>query len=351
MARITVNGKDFKAIVSAATKFPILGGIAGSELVSLTAKNDILRASTLGTMLSQAKCVCVGTDVGFAIDIRLLTSFASVCSELNDVVIDVDQTITLKSKNKEITAPLIQAANHKMTPIKDLQYSCKLELTGALANQLNFLSALAFSDSSRAELCCVMLTKVNAIACSQKAVAVLSSIKADDNTALPLPIAKSLAAGDIVYVGPNETILRSGLGTYAIPSPVKAQAEFPVAAISSMLQTKETPLFDVQGSLFAAALAEADKCLSAIARTEITISIDLQPNDIVISGENGGAKYKANLPVSVLGTGKIHLPLVEISEASAFMDDTVLHVSSGANGETILKIGNAWFLFPAWTKK
>ena len=352
MLEITVNAGMFKRALSAATRFPILGGIAGSELVTLTVKNNTLRLSTFGTMLSQAKCECVGPDTGLAVDIRLISSFASVCSESDDMTINVDATVTFKCKNREVTAPFTTPVIHKMTAVKDLKYTAKLELTDSIAKQLSFLSALAFSDSSRAELCCVMLTPDHAIACSQKAIAVLTCATASSNTALPLPIARALVKEDTVFVGPTETLLKSGIGTYAIPSPVKAQAEFPVAAIDSMFLSATKPAFSIKGTTLAAGLSEADKCLTAVARTEIVVSLELKNNELSIYGENGGAKYRATIPVANATMDvKLRLPLVEIMSASAFMDAGELTVEIGSKGETILKIGNAWFLFPAWSGK
>ncbi len=347
MSSLTVKASDFKALLSAATRFPIVGGLAGSEMLTLTTSKGSMFASSLGVVLSKSKCPVEGEIPGIAVDERLLSSFAAVCDDSQVITITVDKEICLHGKH-DVTAPLAPPANHRMTPIKELKNAVRLDIAADIAKRISYLSALAFSDSSRGELCCVMLLGDQAMAASQKAVGIFACVSGVTRTALPLPIARVVKAGDVVYVSPTETILKSGIGTYAIPSQLQAQQNFPSAAIESMRKSQVSLAFSCAGPLFAAAVADAHKCLSSLSGLEIVLLFRVTDNVLTITGENGGAKFTTSLPVKAgKYTGEFRLPLNELLGVIAFPAKQ-LQIAIGEKGEVTLTLDDGWSLFPAF---
>ena len=353
MTKLTVAAKDCKALLLAVTKFPITGGLAGTELISFTTSKGRLYASTFGLTLSRASVPCTGEMPPIAIDERHVAGFLKHCPDDANLTISVDTEIVLRCKKQETGSGLLPAAGHKMTPIKNMGPIITLEMTAEMAKRISYLSALAFSDSSRAELCCTMLTNKYALACSQKAVAILDHTMDDAQVALPLPIARVLTTGDICYVGKKETILKSGIGYYAMPSPIKAQSDFPVKALQAMKALVSEKVAECSGEAFATAVDSAGDCLSSISRTEVILV--LQPGDgkLEIKSTNGGARYRTEIKAVTNGyTDEFKIPWNELSAACAFIGKkpVVLSVVKRTN-EIMMNISGALFVFPSWSGK
>src|ERR1035437_7667400 len=277
--RLIVVGADFKALIVAVSRFPTIGSFAGSDTISISAQDGKINASSFGVVLSKARVKADGVLPLVGVDERALTAFAALCPDASKVYLEVvGKELVIKCR-RELTVCLATGTDHKMASTKDM---VGLAISEEMVKKVGYLAQLAFSDSSRAELCCVMLNGEEAISCSPKIVASLK-LKGMKGEKIPLPLAlaKGLKAGDILYPGMQETILNSGIGRYSMPSVVKARTDYPLAAVSRLGKEIETKELILDGPKFLNAISECNSVLGSIARTEIVV------NFACIDGKSG----------------------------------------------------------------
>src|SRR5262245_41526655 len=167
-----------------------------------------------------------------AVDERLITPFASQHGEAAKVIIEVDEKeICIRARGRKINAPYKEGVEQAFPKI-DVE---GISITASLAERVGYLSDVAFSDLSRPDLCCVMiLPDGRAMSCNSRAIVVLKCHSGhDQKIAMPIPLAKELRRGDTIFPGAKQTIIKNGIVSYCMPSPVRAVNEFPVDTIES----------------------------------------------------------------------------------------------------------------------
>jgi hypothetical protein len=354
--KLVIAGKDFKALIQAVTKFPSVGGIAGSEQINIYTSKGHLIATSFGVVLARAKAPAEGELPLLSVDERLLIPFAQVPNETSKVHIELDEKeIRFKCRNREITAPRNQGIDHKFPHTNG--NGASIEVTEAIAKRGAYLGQVAFNDASRSDLCAVLMVPTGeAMACNQKAIAVLKyGKKGVQKIALPIPLAKSLSKGDQVWFSEKETVLKSGIAAYCMPTPTKAQKEFPVDGIQQFAKTDTEPVVRCKGDLLAAAVAECDAILGSIARTEIVLTIKPVGDKLELSSLNGGARFKHLMPtIEVMKENvELRIPLEEMKQTVPFIasEDRVTLSVGKKNGETFITFTEGWCLFPSWKGK
>jgi hypothetical protein len=348
MDKAIFSGHLFKVLIAAVQKFPSIGSFAGSEVVNISVADGKATATTFGTVLSRARVEAEGTLKLIGINERDISSFASICTDTAKVTITPsEKSIVLKSRNREINTPVMEAQQYKMPTLKDTP---SIPITKAIAGRVGYLAGVAFNDMSRPELCCVMLTSTGqAVACDQKTLAVLSASKVKHgNTAIPVTLAKALQVDDVLYIGSKETVLKSGIALYSMPSPIQAQKDFPLAQITEVGKQARTEVTAVDGEKLALVISECAVCLAS--RTEVVASITVAEGKIVLTAKNGGTVFSA--PLSPLGVPSqdtvFRVPLDGIQHVLPFLTGKIL-LSSGRHGELFLGLEDAgWIMFPAW---
>lgn len=345
--KLTIEVTDFKALVKAVSRFPSVGAFGGSDELNLSCHDDKLRAWTFGVVLSNARVSAHGIAPLFAVDRRVIESFASICPEKGTVTFQLtDSELICSCKQRQISIARSEGHIYKLPVVKDV---APIKITRSMAERVVYLSSVALDDSTRAELACVMLTKHSTIACNQKTVAVLPGSKVGSNTALPLPLAKIIETGDVVYVGARETLVKSGIGTYSMASPVKAQKEFPLAAITAFKKAKRTEVAVCEADKFTTAITECATCLGQLARTEVISTLQTDGSRITLSSKNGGAKFEVSIPLVLEAKEAtiFKLPLQGLIEIAPFMKGRVV-LARGERGEVYVMIEDGWVMFPSW---
>jgi len=346
---VELKGKHFKALIKAVTRFPSVGNFAGADLVNLQVVDGKATATTFGIVLARARVPAAGVMSLVGIERRAIESYCAYISEKSSVTIKTDGgKFVAKSGERETTLAMDQkVAAHKLPRIKDLP---QIEITEDIAARATYLADVAYNDTSRAELCCVMLAEGGmAIAVDQTTFAVLTVATKAANVPIPLPLAKQLQAGDVLYLGERETVLVSGIGTYSMPSPVKALKDFPLALVKKLGEAKREKAAVVDGKLLAEAIGECGGVVGSLARTETIITISTSSEKrLHFAATNGGAEYKTSMPaLSVKGEFVFRLPLDGVIRALPFMADKVT-MSQSEHGDLYLDIGSGWCLFPGW---
>jgi hypothetical protein len=345
---LKLASKDFKALIAAVTRFETIGSFAGSEMVMLSGSKGKLIATSYGVVLSKAEVAAEGDLPLLALDERPLIQFAGTCSEAGDVSIDADEKIVaLRFKKTVVRLPVKAGQEHKLPARSEKG----IELPSVLAKKIAYLSALAHADSSRPELCCVMLSGKRAISCSPKVFAMLSiDHEVTENAPIPLPLAKEMHAGDVLYPGKLNTTVISGIGRHCMPSLVKAVTDFPLGVVEKYAKTKRAALCTVSLDKLTNMVAQCDSILSVIAKIEIVLCFTLSKGRLALSAKNSNADFASSIQVKgqEVEEAEFHLPMDELQAALALGSDTVT-LKSGEKGETyIILDGNDWLMFPAF---
>jgi hypothetical protein len=344
---LTVVGSDFRELITAVSRFPTIGSFAGSEMISLATNSGKLVASSFGVVLSKASVAVEGELTHIAIDERVIVPFASMCPDVAKVTIELaDKKVTIRYKNKEIFVPFAAGVEHKTTPVKNVD---GIAITDDLDKKINYLANLAFSDSSRPELCCVMLADKKIAACSPKVVALLTCQSKYDKIAIPLPLAREIKKDDTLYPGEKETLLKSGIGRHYMPSPVAAQSNFPLDTIVGFKKLIANPAIECNGQKLMTTIAECYSVLGSVARTEIPLHFSLVKGKLELIAENGGARFRAAITIKAahVDSYEFVLPMEEMQQAAPLLPET-LHISKGKNNETFLSFDDGWLMLPSY---
>jgi hypothetical protein len=331
-----------------------MGSFAASELVNLRIADNKLHAVSFAMVLSHVDIPAVGNLDLCAVNEKVLASFAGVCPSAGQVEISVaENKVRLRCKNKEATVPFTAGQDHSLPTHLD---SSGIEVSKENAVVLAHLADIAFNDQSRPELCCVMFgDDSTAMACSPKGIAVLKYHgKVVKQTAFPVPLAKAVQSGDRFYFGPKETMLVSGIGKYCMSTPVRAQKDFPVAAVRAMGKASRKEAGRLKASLFGHVLEECNKCLGALSRTDVVINIKTGKGRLELFGANGGLSFRRQVSAVVSEAGiELNAPLDELIHlipiaASASGE---VRLSCGGKGELYVTFDSGWALFPTWKPK
>lgn len=350
MPDATLNGGEFKRLVDAVKRFPSIGSFLGSDLINLEVGKKHAVASTFGVVVSRASIPAEGDLTLSAVDERALVPFTAICRPKSAVVIrNTEKLLQFRTRGREISSPIADGKSHVIRP---LEGSPHMLVTEDLAKKVAYLAQIAMNDSSRPELCCVMLYNGQIMACDQKAVAVLKClVPLAGRVALPLTLAKAIQKGDLLYTGAKETVLVSGIGKYAVPSPIKAQKDFPVDKLMRLATVEKTTVALVNGSHLKSALEECGACLGNIARNEVVVQLKFGNGKLELWAQNGGIKFRRRLPVKEKTAAELNLPLDEALHAANLFEASQVTVSKGQNGETFLTMKSGWCLFPRWKAK
>lgn len=345
----TFTTKDFQQLVADVTRFPSAGAFADSENVGLSVKEGKATAYMHGMVLTKVRVPAEGDLATLGVDERLLESFASICSATSVTITRDGDNLLLKCGKKQVTAAVAKTQKH---PIPGIAGIAPIEITQEMASRIGYLANIAYNDSSRPELCCVMLTADGrAVAIDQKAIAVLAcGGKRPKPVALPLTLAKALVKGATLFPAPNETVLRIGSAYHCMPAPIAAQNDFPISIIDGY--EKRKAVFECTGAHLAAAITDCTKCVSSVARTETLLTMTTTEKGLSLVAENGGAIFRTTVKgvcKSVDVTAVV--PLERANSAVAFLDtETKVLSQTGTKGETFFAFGSGWIVFPAFNK-
>lgn len=347
---ITLTGGDFKALIDAVSVFPTLGEFSDAGDVTLATRGGRLIATAHGVVFTWAYCKADGDlESPIAVDMRVLQSFAPLCANTLKV--------TLEAASGELR---IKAGRHsdetqskpgKAVPVKSVKKMREIVVTKAVAERAKYLADVAFADGSRAELSCVMMTtKGEAAACNQKTVAILNTgAKLDKNTAIPLALARAMKAKDRLYVSTSETVLKTANAVYSIPSPVKAQKDFPLKTLQAYGVQDRTDVAVCAGEKFAEALQVCASTLEPLSRLDIIIDVEIGEKYIRVGGTNSGTKFNTRLPfLKRMDAALFKLPLGEAKKVIPFMRGRTT-ISQAAHGDMLITMRDGFILFPAWT--
>lgn len=348
-----IDGKLFKDAIGAICKFPAVGSFAGADLLHLSAQNNKLKLVAVSGVLAHVLTSCDGDLPLCAVDRRAVEAFASICGTSVSIS-QVDKELVLVSRSRDVKIPMGEAQSYKAPLLKEKPF---VKITPALASRLTYLADVAFGDSSRPELCCVLLTGSDAVACNQRTVAVFGTGQTQGKIAVPLLIAKNVSAGDKLYPGKHETALRSGIATYTMSTPMKAQAEYPIVAVRQLGKNKRSSGLTVAGNKLANAVSECSTCLTGLARTETVVELSIVEGKLHLVAANGGARFRAKVPVlsnkltAEQASEVLYAPLDGLLYAVPFMDGQSVKMARGEKGDTYFEISSGWILYPAWIQK
>lgn len=347
MQSAKLKGAQFKELVSAVTKFPSVGTFVGSDIVSLRVANGKLTASSFGVVLSYASVEAEGTVDLFGIDERALGQFASHCRSNSDVRITRDKSgVKLRrGSTTEVLTGLVKGVRYERAKTNGNGF----KVDWNAAKNIQYLSGLAMSDTSKPELNCVLLQNYKAVACGQKVTASIDCRITKDRHALPLPLLKVLGKDDTLYPGDKQTVLESGIARYEMPAPTKAQEKFPYAAVEKYRKGEAEKIAVISGSKLKLAIEECNSCVAGISRLEVIMKLSFRNNKLEISAENGGVKFRKVLPARVMVESSVSVALAESVQASLLYEGKDVTVTTGT-GSMFLNFQGGWLLFSTWSK-
>jgi hypothetical protein len=346
----TVTGKDFKLLIEAVTRFPSIGT---SGLISLKASDNKITASNTGIVISKATKECNGELPIIGIDEKMLIPLAGVVGDASKVIVTVqEKEISIRSKTREITAPNTAGKDVVLPKLS----ATGLDITDDIASKIRYLSNVAMQDSARPEVNCVMLAGPSVIAINQKAIAYLvCNNTSKENIAIPLAIAKAIKSGDTLYAQPQDTFVKSGIGWYAMPSPVKAQQSFPVATIEYLDKSETAPFAVLKGHVLASALLECSSILSALSKVDVVLTMEISNSKLQMSAMSGTAKFRRVVATLKVGddSSKLNLPLEQAKDIGPLIEEEEsITVGIGKkHNEVFFKFSNGWAMFPSWHGK
>lgn len=344
------SGKEFKRLISAVSKYPSIGNFAGADLINLEVVDGRATATTFGVVLSRARVPAEGELALVGLERRTVEAFAGICPDSAKLTISRNGTkeVLIKFKGREISPPVLDGQRHKIPAIKGVG---GIKITTKLAERLAYLSSMAYNDSSKPELCCVLLSAAGrAMAANQRAVGCMRSPRLPGSVAAPLPLARALGAGDVLFAGTKETLVKSGCAVYSMPSPTRAQKDFPVEMILGFGKVAKTPLASCSGPKFVSAVTECASCLGQLARTEVAADIQLANGKMTITASNGGAKFQAALPVQCEQEATVKVPLESLVQVMPFVTEKV-NLAVNKTGDVFLDLDVGWAMFPCWKAK
>ena len=346
MNKLTVPGAVLRGVVSAACKFSSTGGFGGADLLHLEVKGGKLIAAMSTAVFSRVRVDCEGELNLIGIDRRVLESFVSIGGN-KKISIAVDGAkLVLSSRSREAEIPVAEGVKYNAPVLKGLP---AIKLSKNLAARIAYLAEIAFGDSSRPELCCVLLDGKEAMSCNQRTVAVMDTASSHEKIAVPLLLAKQAQEGDILYPGAKETTLRSGPATYTMSTPAKAQKDYPLAAVHMLGKQTKQPSITVDGEKLSAAIADCSACLSVLARTETVAHLAVVNGKLELTASNGGAKFRAMIPAASQSESEdtFTAPLDGFMSVLPFLEGPV-GLAIGEHQDTFLVLKSGWVLFPAW---
>ena len=319
-------------------------------MINLMATGGELVATHIGVAISKVRIGAEGELPWTGVSEGILEGIVSLCTDTSKVTLRREGTVLLlKCRGREESTVALTANEELKVPsVKNLT---GIEISDKIGPRVSYLAALAHSDTSRAELCCVMMTATGELlACSPKVIASLKGRKMSENIAVPLVLAKSLSAGDVLYPGPKSTVVKTAIATYSMPAPVKAQQNFPIAKIVEFSKSQTTKVASVAGEHFTSALEDCKSCLSRLSSdAEILVDLRFDDKGLALSAASGPTIFKA--PVSLITasnqTGSFRAPLEEMLALIPFMT-TDLSFERGEHDDLFIRMPVGWAWFPCY---
>lgn len=346
MSEAKIAGADFKAVIAAVSRFPTIGTFVDSDKVNIVIANGVLQASTFGVVVSRAEVPAEGDVELCGTDERTVVPYASTVVGQSPVTMVSDgKTIRLRTRNREIMLGSLKGRNNEIPEVS----GAMLKVTDDVGKKLGYLSEIAMSDQSKPQLCCVMVAADKLMAVNQKCVAVLDCKVPEHKgkTALPVPLLNQLKKGDVLTVGEN-TVLKSGIGLYCMPSPTAAQESFPVDTVEKIGKQKKEQIAAIVGDRLVSAFEECATCLGNVSRTEMVTTLTFKKGKMELVAQNGGVQFRRVIAVDVTQEATMILPLEEALHAIPMLKDKDIRVFRGANGEAFLSFKDGWAMFPTF---
>ncbi len=350
MSEAKIQGADFKAVIAAVSRFPCIGAFVDSDKVNIVISGGVLQASTFGVVVSRAEVPAEGDIELCGTDERTVVPYASAVVGTSPVTMLSDgKTIKLKTRNRELTLGTLAGRNNEIPKIK----GATLKVTPEVAEKLGYLSEIAMSDQSKPQLCCVMVNGGKLMAVNQKSVAQLSCDISGHTgrTALPVALLTGLKKGDVLTVG-TDTVLKSGIGVYCMPSPLEAQKSFPIETVDKIGKQEKQQIAGIDGDKLQSALEECATCLGNVSRTEVLATLNFKLGKLILTAQNGGVIFKRVIPVETSATeASMILPLEEALHAAPMFKGQNVRAFQGKNNEAFLSFDGGWVMFPTWSAK
>ena len=361
MQTATFIGKDFRTLLSEATRFPSVGTYSGSELVTLTVGGGLCVARTMGLAQCWAEVPAEG-KLECSIDERVIVSFMSLCTESSKVrLTNTGSELILKTRTREVKeAP--GAIIHKTK--KPATAGDPLSISKSLGDTLRYLSDVAFDSESRQELCCVMLAYSSpatdmadgiayALACNQKIVACMRVGRIHQpsiRTAVPLLLAKNVVSGDSLYLGAKDSVLSSGVSLYSVPSPARAQRDFPLETIFGYGTLARSVSAMCSGDKLGLAVGECNTILAA--KTDVRLRLAVTEEGILLRAKSGTTEFKTQVPITKYTAAMdFDAPLDALRPVLPLLTGKNVALSAGPHGELFLSMKSSWVMFPAYVRK
>src|ERR1700739_2113624 len=102
-----LTGKNFRALISAVSKFPTIGSFAGADVINLEVREGRAVATTCGIVLSRARVPADGELKLIGLERRTVEAFAGICPETAklSIVSNGSKDVLIKFKGREINPP------------------------------------------------------------------------------------------------------------------------------------------------------------------------------------------------------------------------------------------------------
>jgi hypothetical protein len=339
-----VAGKDFRDLTKAIGRFP------GWQvpIVNVSVSDGKLTATQMGMATAKVVVPAGGRLPWTGVDARVMDGIAALCTDTSKVILTRDESqISLKCLGREEKTAATEArADVKIPSVKDLT---GIEISEEIAPRVAYLAEVAHSDTSRVELCCVMMTATGElIACSPKIIAVMKGQKMSENIAVPLMLAKVLITGDVLYLGPKVTIVKTAIAAYSMAAPVRAQIDFPIGKIVEFGKSKTSDVASMDGGKFVAALEDCKSCLSRLAPVDVIVDLAVSESEVQLSAASGPTVFKASIPLTKhKQMGTFRAPMAELVALLPFMADGV-RMAKGEKEDLFLRVDAGWIWFPAY---
>lgn len=351
-SKAQIPAHSFKSMVDAVSKFPSIGGYSGSDTINLEIKDGVASVSVAGGVVSSfSSCEATGTLPVVALNDKLIYGFANLCGGDSPVTIEVkDKEIVLRCKSERVSHPFKQGVRHAAPVIEKIDGAIRIDVTDEVAEKFGYLASFAFNDQCMPELCCVYVhpsKKMLSFAVHICGVFDVD-VKAKTGAPIPLPLAKELIKGDIVYAGSHETAVWSGKSIYTMPTPVAAIAGFPHKMLLEFANIPRDLIVECTEAALADAARKFSMCLGSLSREEIKLRATVADGRFALHAENAGASYNTVVRGAEHHKDAIfYFPLNDLSKVmeSSGTDANISIYQGKKGGEVFLVFESGWIVF------
>lgn len=349
-----IKASDFKALVDAVSKFPSIGGFSDSDTVNIAVADGVASVSIVGGVVSSfASIEATGMLPVIGLNDKLINGFANLCAGDSLVTIEVaNKEIILRCKHERAVQPFKKGVIHLPPDGATVEGVVKLPVTENIAAQMAYLASFAFGDQVQPELYCVYVHPSGHMLSFALSVGgvVKVAIKSKTGSAIPLPIAKELQKGDVLYAGTRQTVVQSGKSCYTMPTPVEASAKFPAQMLLNFGKIPRNVIVECSEAALADAARKFSVCLGSLSRDEIVVRATIKDGRFELFAENAGVRYSTSVRGAVcLVDAVFYLPLNDLSKVMETSGtDAQMTIAIGkANREVFLVFEHSWIVFAA----